>query len=290
MAFRFPIKDVTVNITVEKKAIENPTYQDYYVSLNQHEFVLDIDGVAYFYARNGTHIDVMPYAGAEHSVVELYLNGSVYGAILHQRKTLPLHGSCFNYQNRGIMICGESGAGKSSLTASFCLHGADFLTDDVTPIVFTDGMPAIWVMSDRIKLHRDSLEQLKQKTEGLTQLGPDWAKYYFPMESSREDTVPVHHIFVLDIHHEPDVCIKPLAGIEKFSALRNELYRAEYLRGMPESEANYLKQLILMSQRVSVTKVSRPAEIQIEQLRALLENRILFMEAEQDQVLAHEQA
>ena len=290
MVFRFPVKGVDINITVEKRVIENPSYSDYYVSLNQREFVLDIEGIACFYARNGNHIDVMPYKGADHSVVELYLNGSVYGAILHQRKTLPLHGSCFNYQNRGIMICGESGVGKSSLTASFCLNGADFLTDDITPIVFKEGIPTIWVMSDRIKLHADSLTQLNQPIDELTQIGPDWAKFYFPMKSVSEETVALHHIFVLHVHDQPDVSVRPLAGIEKFAALRNELYRGEYLRGMPESEADYLTQLILLSQHVSVTKISRPAEIPIEQLRAILEKHILSIEAKQDQIMAHEQA
>jgi len=43
------------------------------------------------------------------------------------------------------MICGDAGAGKSSLTASFCLEGAEFLTDDVTPLLFRDGKPFIWL-------------------------------------------------------------------------------------------------------------------------------------------------
>src|ERR671916_605423 len=98
MLFRFPIKEVEVNTTAAKKTVEKPGFTNSYVRLNQHEFALDLEGVGWFYARFGDYIEIMPYPNANQSTLELYLNGSVYGAILHQRKTLPLHGSCFEYR------------------------------------------------------------------------------------------------------------------------------------------------------------------------------------------------
>ena len=271
MPFRFTIKDVEIQIISTKKIIDNPSYSNHYVSLNQHEFLLDLTGVGYFYVSNGNRIEIMPYADASQNVLELYLNGSVYGAVLHQRKTLPLHGSCFNFQDVGVMICGESGVGKSSLTASFCLNGADFLTDDVTPVVFQSDKPHIWAISDRIKLWSDSLQQLNQQEEGLTQIVPEWGKFYFPMESDKGGLFSLDQVFILAIHDKPHVNSWDLEGVEKFAALRNEIYRWEYLQGMPQSEAAYLKQLISISQTVRVTKVARPANIPIDRLRIELE-------------------
>lgn len=281
MAFRFPLADVVISITAEKRTVEKPGYTNRYVSLNQQEFTLDIEKVAWFYACGGNHVEVIPNPEATLSTLQLYLNGSVYGAILHQRKTMPLHGSCFQYQGLGIMICGESGVGKSSLTTSFCLNGANFLTDDVTPVLFKRGKPHIWGVSDRIKLWSDSLRQLDQQIEGLDQIVPEQGKFYFPMESDKESVFPLDHIFVLHVHDEANVRVEPLEGTEKFAVLRNEIYRREYLKGMAESETVYFEQLIAMSQAVTITKVTRPAQIPIEQLRIKLEKIIFSIELNQ---------
>ena len=285
MEFRFPIKDVKIRTTTVRRGINNPIYSDGMVNISQYEFSLYVEGVAWFYASNGNYVEVFPDEGAHQSTLELYLNGSVYGAILHQRGTLPLHGSCFKHKGMGIMICGESGMGKSSLTTAFCLKGADFLTDDVTPIVFKGDIPYIWAMSDRIKLHSDSLQQLNQSKETLNQVSPEWEKFYFPMQSNKGDISLLNHVFVLHIHNEPEVHFEPLKGVEKFAALRNEIYRSEYLQGMPASEAAYLKQLVTLSQRLTVTKVSRPVQILIEQLRSDMERHMLAAEEKHSNIL-----
>ena len=71
------------------------------------------------------------------------------------------------YNNQTVMICGDSGAGKSSLTAAFCLFGAEFLTDDVTPMTIIGGKPYINAISDRIKLWDHTLKHLGLEREGL---------------------------------------------------------------------------------------------------------------------------
>ena len=270
MLFRFPLTDVDIQLTASKILVENPCYATDYVRLNQHEFTLDIAGVGWFHARSGNYVAVMPDENATSSTIDLYLNGSVYGAILHQRKTLPLHGSCFRYQGLGIMLCGESGAGKSSLTTSFCLAGATFLTDDVTPIVFQNGKPHIWGVSDRIKLWSDSLQQLNQAEAGLERIIPEREKFYFPMQSDTHKLVPLDLIIILHVHDQPELTIEQLEGVPGFTALRNEIFRREYLQGMPDTETAYLGQLIAIGQAVRVINVYRPRTITIEQFRAEL--------------------
>ncbi len=199
MRFNFPLKDVKIEITTLKKRSRSPLFEDGFYWLNQSEFSMDVKDVAWFYASGGNFISIMPYQGAGKTSIELYLNGSVYGAILHQRKTLPLHGSCFRYNGSGVMICGDTGAGKSSLTASFCLNGAEFLTDDVTPLLFKEGKPFIWALSDRIKLWSDTLKQLEQEEAGLHKVDPEWEKYYYPMVEAGGIMVRLEHVFILEI-------------------------------------------------------------------------------------------
>src|SRR5512133_2921112 len=117
--------------------------------MNQRDYALQVKGLADFYACDGREVEYAPAEGADPNSIELYMNGSVYGAILHQRQILPFHSSSFIYKDTAVMICGDARAEKSSLTASFCLNGAEFLTDDVTPVIFRDGIPYVQALSDR---------------------------------------------------------------------------------------------------------------------------------------------
>ncbi|WP_313114042.1 hypothetical protein [Aequorivita sediminis] len=274
MQLKFPLADVTIDISNTKKEVANPLYDDGFFKLNQNEFSMTVDGVGSFYASSGNYISLVLDPQASQASIELYLNGSTYGAILHQRKIMPIHGSCFTYNNMGIMLCGESGAGKSSLTASFCHNGSAFLTDDVTPIVFSEGLPFILPLSDRIKLWDDSLEQLKLEKGELAQIYQDYQKFYLPVDSEITNPYPLHLIFVIDEHDNGEVKFTELEGIARFTALRNEIYRWEYLQGMAASEAKYLNNLIDISTNVKVIQVFRPEEIKIDTLRSILAKKI----------------
>jgi hypothetical protein len=267
MQLKFPLPDVKIEITDIQKEVENPLYDDGYYRLNQNEFSMNVEGVGRFYASGGNYISLILNPKATKANIELYLNGSTYGAILHQRKIMPMHGSCFVYNNKGIMLCGDSGAGKSSLTASFVIDGNEFLTDDVTPILISKNKPFIWTMSDRIKLWEDSLKQLKQNSEGLHKINPETEKFYYPLKPYKDSTYLLHHIFLIEIHEKSTILFQEITGAKKVTALRKEIYRLEYMQGMPENEACYFKNLAEISKNIKITKLFRPKNIPIEQTK-----------------------
>ena len=253
MQLKFPLKDVKIEISDSRKVVENPLYDDGFFRLNQNEFSMDVEDVGSFYASGGNYISLVLNPEASIANIELYLNGSTYGAILHQRKIMPMHGSCFVYDNMGIMLCGESGAGKSSLTAAFVIDGNDFLTDDVTPVLFSNNQAHIWTMSDRIKLWEDSLKQLNQNKADLHKIDPETEKFYYPLESYKDSTFRLNHIFLLEKHDRSNIDFQEIEGAEKIMALRKEIYRLEYMQGMPENEAFYFKNLVEISNNMTIT-------------------------------------
>lgn len=262
--YKFPLTDVKIEISNKIKEIEDPLYNDTFFRVTQNEFSMKVEDVGTFYAANGNFISMCLNEQAKRETIELYLNGSTYGAILHQRKIMPMHGSCFVYGNKGIMLCGDSGAGKSSLTAAFVLDNNEFLTDDITPIVIKNNQALIWTMSDRIKLWGDSLNQLSQSKESLRRIDPETEKFYFPLSSNKESHFALEHIFLLDIHDNSSIIIKEVNGVEKIMALRKEIYRLEYMFGMPENESLYFKDLAAICNLTKVTKLSRPKHIPIQ--------------------------
>lgn len=277
MKLKFPLDDIIPVRVSEVRKPEIPVYANEFWQMNQNEFEMQVEGVGGFYARDGRVVEYSPAPGVTAESVELYLNGSVYGAILHQRKILPLHGSCFLYDNRGIMLCGEAGAGKSSLTASFCYNGAEFLTDDVTPVLFKDDIPFIWALSDRIKLWDDTLKQLEVVNTGLNRIHPETEKYYVPMDASAGYFVRLSTVYILERADGSKAHIEEITGPAKFAVLRNEIYRAEYLEGMPENEPVYFKNLVEISNKVRVFRFMRPLKARVTGMKLLMEEHLLSL-------------
>jgi len=270
MKVRFPLNDVVIKQVTETRKAENPLYADSFWQMNQVEFAMQVEGVAEFYARDGSYVEYAPAVGAGMNEIELYLNGSVYGAILHQRKILPLHGSSFRYDGIGVMICGDAGAGKSSLTASFCLRGAEFLTDDVTPVLLREGKPFIWALSDRMKLWGDTLEQLGTEEEDLHEIVPGIGKYFYHIKDTDGETVTLDHVFILQKGEGLAPEFTELKGSQKLVALRGEIYRHEYLQGMPENEARYFLDILDISNVVRVFLVCRPQASGVREITAAM--------------------
>ena len=266
MNIRFPLKDVTLREVSDIRMVKSPVYADYIWQMNQNEFAMQVEGVGSFFACNGNEVDYIPVPGSSRESLELYLNGSVYGAILHQRQILPLHGSSVIEHNTGVIICGDSGAGKSSLTVAFCLEGSEFMTDDITPVILKKGMPQILAISDRIKLWDHTLEQLNLGKEGLNNISPGTEKFYFPMESGKTESFPLKIIFILEVHNQSGIICTEVSGAEKVMAIRNEVYRPEYLKGMQANEPVFFHKIIEISREVKVFRVSRPVQLKISDL------------------------
>lgn len=268
----FPLDDVTITQVDKITEPKNPLYSGDTMSIGPSEFSMSVEGVADFYAADGNRIEYSPHNKADNASLELYMNGSVYGAILHQRHILPLHGSSFIFDDSGVMFCGDSGAGKSSLTTSFCLNGADFLTDDVTPILFEEGKPHIWPNTGKIKLWDDSLQQLNKKKSDLTKIRPEDEKYYLSIESNQTHAFPLNHILILQVTDDEDVSFEKVQKVEAFSYLHQEIYRREYLFAMPETETAYLKKISSICNEASIYRVNRPKSISIARMQEKVES------------------
>ena len=121
--------------------ITGPCYAGVNFTASLKEFSMSVREVGSFYATGGNRIEYSPEPGADEGWVKLYLNGQLLVALLHQRRIISFHASSFIFRGRGVMVLGETGAGKSSLAVAFALKDAGFLTDDLTPVIFKNGNP-----------------------------------------------------------------------------------------------------------------------------------------------------
>jgi hypothetical protein len=86
--------------------------------------LLDVNKVARYRIDDGRRITVEPYPTGSERHIRLYLLGSALGALLHQRRLLPLHANAMDFGGRAVAFMGASGAGKSTMAAWFHDRGS----------------------------------------------------------------------------------------------------------------------------------------------------------------------
>lgn len=140
---------------------------------NPQQLLLEVDGVARFLIQNGSEIVIDRIEGASDECVRLFLLGSAFGALLHQRGTLVLHGSAIAVGQECVMFIGYSGAGKSTLAAALRSRGHGCLSDDLCAIELNEnGVPHVLPAYPQAKLWLDSLDQLNVDYESLRRVRP----------------------------------------------------------------------------------------------------------------------
>jgi len=63
-----------------------------------------------------------------------FLEGPALSMLQHQY-LVPVHAACVNFAGRGVLLCGDSGAGKSSLAYACARRGWTFIADDTISLI-----------------------------------------------------------------------------------------------------------------------------------------------------------
>lgn len=256
------------------KNVDSALFERPHLKVSEEQFFLQIYNQAQFYVEKGEHINIYLEEGADTDSVQLFLKGSVLGSVLLQKKILAFHGSAFNYNEHGVLICGRAGAGKSSVTAAFCQNDASFITDDITPISISAEKIYINPLKTEIKLWDDALEQLNLSSENLKKIRPTLNKFYYPYEHNSEFNPILHLIIILETHNKDEFTSSELIGVNKFKALKNQIYRKIYLKGMPKTEQHLCRQLLNLGPKIKVLQISRPQTCSIWRTKDYIKQKI----------------
>lgn len=267
MQFRFLLDDVSIEVVEELPEVSPVLYNQMQAKANATQFSVNVKNVAEFYAENGNKIMIKLNGPAEAKAIELYLNGSALGAILVQRRIFTLHGSSFQINGDNIILCGDSGFGKSSITYDLVVnHGASFLTDDITPVKEGEIMP----ISDSLKIWKNTLEELKIPIPGKgEQVSTNWDKYFVKKEP---DSTPVRPNIILfgiigDVktHH-----LEELEGARKIEYLLKNQYWEELVTKLPEVQPELLIEMSLLCDQCSMYLFTRPKNSTIHDSSAFI--------------------
>ncbi|MBN2613955.1 MAG: hypothetical protein JXB00_20525 [Bacteroidales bacterium] len=249
--------DIIIREGVIPEAITNPLNKGVLFQAGAEEFLLKVDGLAKFYVQKGETITVEITNKDSGDDISAFILGTVFGALLHQRRLLPLHGSAVLYQEKGIVFSGNSGAGKSTIAAAFLEKGAQLLADDISLIGFNNNEAQVIPAFPGMKIWEDSLKVLGKKPDKYNPIRKNLKKYLYPVETFHTKEAAISHIFIIGTHNLETFEIAGLQGIEKFNALKNNTY---FFRGMNKTGIleKHFQLCNMLAPKVKITRIVRP--------------------------------
>jgi hypothetical protein len=222
--------------------------------------VLHVPDIARYGIEQGCRILVDPVEGASPRNVRLFLLGSAFGALLHQRGLMPLHANAVVVGGRAIAFTGASGAGKSTMASLFHDRGYPLLSDDVCVIGFDQTRrPVAHPGIPHMRLWRDSLERSGRTTEGYERALDGRDKYNVPARRGAAPAgMPLGAIFVLKRAEEAQrVAIRRLRGAEALNAVLANTYRGRYIALLGDTQRHWSASVELVG-KVAVLELERP--------------------------------
>ncbi len=165
------IRRGSVPETLPHPSAAGPTWQ-----IAGKQFLLRIPDIARFLLSAGSEIVVTPESEAATADIPIFILGTVFGILLHQREQIVLHASAVRVGGKAVLFCGASGAGKSTIAAALAQRGHPLVTDDFctvaasgpgAPVVYPDGRQLkLWAQAiDRLDLAEQRGESVRKSLE-----------------------------------------------------------------------------------------------------------------------------
>ena len=167
-------------------------------SIAGDQFLMRVPGVARFLLSRGSEIIFEIEEGAESEDVAIFIIGTVFGILLHQRQQIVLHASAVRVGDKAVLFCGPSGAGKSTMAAALNQRGYQLLTDDVCAIDL-DASGQLVAQSDgrRLKLWEQAIKGLDLNDRKAGAVRSRLEKFYVEPNEPTNRSLPVGAVYVL---------------------------------------------------------------------------------------------
>ncbi|WP_338552642.1 aldolase [Paenibacillus sp. KS-LC4] len=223
-----------------------------------------IHEVASFCIQEGKRITVAPCENMDEGKLRLYLLGTCIGALLLQRKQLPLHGSAIAIDGKAYAFVGDSGAGKSTLAAAFIDRGYPLLSDDVIALKEPEsgaaGASMVMPSYPQQKLWQQSVEQLGRKSQLYKPLAYSVDKFAIPLYSRfLSYPLPLAAVFELSRTEANAVSLSQLHSLAKLPVLLNHTFR-HFLIAPLKLQNWHFAAAVRLAASVQAYQLQRPAE------------------------------
>ncbi len=247
------IRQQPVPVALEGAEVTSATWQ-----LDANRFLLRVPGIARFLLSGGREIRFEAEPGADPADIPVFILGTAFGILLHQRQQVVLHASAVQVNGLAVLFCGASGAGKSTIAAALAQRGFPLVTDDVCaisiggsagPIVHSDGR--------QLKLWAQAIEHLDLSADRGEPVRAKLKKFYVKPGQFAVEPLRLGAIYALRESRPPHA-----TGIERPNVvdaaliLRRNAYRPLLVRRMGQ-KANYFHAATTMANHAGIFHLTR---------------------------------
>lgn len=264
-------------ISIRVAPITAPSDEGHGLHSFDNALILVVPDVGRFRICDGSEIVVDPFPGAPDRNVRLFLLGSAFGALLHQRGLLPLHANAVEIDGRAIAFMGPSGAGKSTLAAWFHDQGYKVIADDVCVVRMGEderayalpGLPRLRLWEDALDATRRDVDEFERSFAGAD----DWNKFDVPIAESAASNAQVELGALFVLNEGADLRIERIDGVQAADAVFANTYRGSYLVPAKGEQNHWLATVRLVrSTPVYALERARGFERMGEDCRRILEH------------------
>ncbi len=271
--------DVVVREGMVPTLLSKPLRQGVLYQAQPGEFLLQLDDIARFWVRGGETITFERSFQASDADVLVFLLGSAFGALLHQRGVLPLHGSAVVTPEGVVVFAAHSGNGKSTLAGAFAKRGYTILSDDVCAVSMETGGPLASPGVPWMRLWADMQHHLDGDTE-RRRVREGQEKYIVPLgERFAREAMPLRAGVELMVGNTDELWVKPRVDMDKSQVLLRHTYRSRYVGGLGLEGAHFM-QVMQVAEQIDVYRLLRPqAPFRLDEIVALIESEVMSAEA-----------
>jgi hypothetical protein len=220
------------------------------------ELAVEIPGVMRMAMRNGNSLAYDPLPGARPEDMALFLGGTGFGGLLHQRGRVVLHASAVLMDGQAVLFCGASGAGKSTLATALVDAGYGHIADDFCAIDFdADGTPMVAPDGRRHKLWQQAIDglALPDRRGSAVQTGLD--KYFVDPRETITAPIPIGAIYALGVADR--IAVEPVRAAEMLHIMMANAYRPQLVALMKQHRL-YLDVTGRLASRTVIRRLLRP--------------------------------
>jgi len=247
------IRYATVPAQLENVSASGPTWQ-----IAGKKFLLRIPNVARFLLNDGQEIAFEAEPGSDVGDIPIFILGTAFGILLHQREQIVLHASAVRVNGKAVLFCGSSGAGKSTLAAALAQRGYPLITDDLCAITVTDaGTPMVHPDGRQLKLWAQAIDKLDLEESRGARVRARLEKYYVEPSEAFTEALPLGAVYALREARPPHA-----PGIERPNVvdvallLRRNAYRPMLVSRMGQ-KVNYFHAATTVANEAGIFYLTR---------------------------------
>ena len=212
-----------------------------------------------FMIKNGDKISYYLVEGYDKTYVNQIMLCSCMTIIAFQRNRLIIHGSGIFYKGKTLIISGNSGAGKSSLSSEIMARNYLQMADDQVVIDIEDNRPVAYPAFPIRKLCVDTVEKLNLPKERLVPMPDvDREKYGLILKDEfYNQKAELGGMVILQVGDVQEPELQEITGSEKLKCITSSFFRSDMYEvgGFPPE---LFMKTVMVANQMPVFVLTRP--------------------------------